>query len=131
MKHAQFVSDQCMLCKEGCTLLDGEIEHFRDTFAVIFDFQRFLRIACPIADAARGLYIRHKVQVGCYQSLSTAFLAATTLDVEAKARGGISAGLRFWYGGEDLPDGIINPDIGCRRGGWQPTDRRLIDVDDV
>src|SRR5216683_6140393 len=101
-----------MLFKECCALLDGEIKHFRDTFTMIFDFQCFLCVTCPVADAARHLHIWHKVQVSRHQSLPATFFAASTLHIEAKPRRSISSCLCFRYGGENLPDGIVDPDVG-------------------
>src|SRR5260370_378270 len=120
-----------MLFKECRTLLDGEVEHFRDTFSMIFDLQCLLCIACPVADATGHLHIWHKVQVSRHQSLPTTFFAASALHIEAKPRCGISSRLRFRYGGENLPYSIVDSDIGRWRGGGQSANRRLIDIDDV
>ena len=95
------------------------------------DLQRLGVVAGALADLAEHLHVRHELQVGRDDALPAAVLAAAALDVEAEPRGRVAARLGLGRGGEELPDLVVDADVGGGVGARRAPDRRLVDVDDI
>ena len=117
--------------KEFHCLLDRHIEDIIDAFPFIFDLQRFPVIALAAADLTRHIDIRQEMHLDLDDTVAGARLTAPAFFIEAETSFIVAFCLGIRRCRKQIPDQIKCPRIGRRIGTRCPSDRRLIDRDDL
>ena len=112
-------------------LLDRHIEDIIDAFPLIFDLQRFPVIALAAANLTRHIDIRQEMHLDLDDSIAGARLTASTFFIEAETAFIVTFSFRIGGSGKQIAYQIECPRIGRRIGTRCPSDRRLIDRDDL
>ena len=84
-----------------------------------------------MADLAGHVDIRQEVHLDLDNAVSSAGLASASLDVEGKSALAVTLGLGVGSAREQRADHVKDACISRRIGPWSPSDRRLVDGDDL
>ena len=72
-------------------LFDGHFEHVCDRLPLVMDLERLAVVALPAADLARDVHVREELHLDLDDPVPGAGFAASALDVEREAAGGVAA----------------------------------------
>ena len=117
--------------KEGQGLFHRHIQHIIDTLSLIFDFQGLPVIALAAADFAGHIDIRQEMHLDLQDTVSAAGLTAAALHVEAETAFLVASRFGIRRGRKEISDQIKDSRIGRRVGTGCPSDRGLVDIDDL
>ena len=84
-----------------------------------------------MADLTGHIHIRQEVHLDFYQAVAGAGFAPAAFHVKAEPAGSVAPDLGIGSGGEQIPDVVEQPRIGCRVGSGGAADGTLVDVDDL
>jgi hypothetical protein len=129
VQHRQLVRDLRLPREEPRPLLDAHVEDLGDVLPLVGHLQRLLVVPLALARGALYLHVRHEVQARRDSPLAAALLAPAPLHVEAEPPRRVPPRLRLLGVGEQLPDVVVEADVGRRVRARRPPDRRLVDVD--
>ena len=109
---------------------DGEDRHERVP-ALVVHLEGLTIVAPALAGVAGNIDIGEKVHLDADRSGSLALFAPASPDVEGEAAGLVSFCPRVGKLGEECPDRTEKSDVRCRVGPRGPSDRSLVDIDDL
>ena len=82
LQRPQFPGDRRKVLDERQRLIDGQLEHFGDRLAAVFDLQRLAVVAAALAFLAGDVHVGQEVHLDRDHAVALARLAAAALDVE-------------------------------------------------
>ena len=119
------------IAEELQALLYGHIEHVKDVFAFVFNFQRILIVSLAMAGVAGNVNVGEKVHLDTANAVALAHLAASALDVKGKASCGIASRLCVGSHGKKLTDIREKSRISRRIRARCASDGALVDGNDL
>ena len=112
-------------------LFHRQTERIRDRHAAILHFESFAVVALAVARIARDEHVRKKVHLDAKHAVALTRFATTALHVERKTPRLVTARACFRQASVDLAEEREHTRVGCRIRSRRPSDRRLIDRDDL
>ncbi len=103
------------------------VQYLGDGLVLVAHGQRLGVEARPTARLARHGHVREEAHLDGLEALAFAGRATSAGDVEGEARRSVAAQARLRSRGEQLADGVPEPDVGGGTGAWRLADRCLVD----
>ena len=115
--------------EERDPFLHRHVQHIVDRLAPERHLERLGVEPRALARAACHFDVRHEIELCRDHAFALALFAPAALDVEAESPRFVVALHRQRRLSEQVPDDVVEPDVGCRVRAAVPANRRLIDVD--
>ena len=107
------------------------VKHIENALSLELDLEGLAVVAAPVADFARNVYVRKEVHLDLDDAVAAAGLAASALHIEAEPALAIASDLRLGKVREQIAYMSEHTGIRRRVRSRRPSDRRLVDVDDL
>ncbi len=112
-------------------LFYGHIQHIIDALPLILYLKGLSIIPFSTADLTGHIHIRKEMHLDLDDPVAAAGLAPAALNIKAEPALGVASGLGVGGGGEQVSDQVEDAGVGGRVGPRRPSDRGLVDGDDL
>ena len=123
--------DRWLVLEERERLAARHVQHVGDGAPLKADVEGVAVVPLPLADLARHVHVGQEVHLYANRPVTGARLASAALHIETEPSGLVAADPRLLGLGEQFPDVVEHTGVGGGVGSWGPSDRRLVDVDDL
>ena len=111
------------------SFVDSHVENLRNIFALVLDFESFAIIAATMAGWTGDINIWEEVHLNFIEAITFTGFAATTLTVETKTAGFVTANFGFWLAGEELTNQVEDASISGWVTAWGAANWTLVNYD--